>query len=64
MNKYVDSYGSTYIIHETSFVNPANRNETLLFVLTNESDAVLAVSTTSWDVKSWVQSFGLTAVSQ
>ena len=60
MNKYADSYGSTYFIHETTFVNPANQNETLLFVLTNESDSVLAVSTASWDVKSWIQSVGLT----
>ncbi len=60
MNNYTDSYGSTYVIHETTFVNPANRNETLLFVLTNESDSVLAVSTASWDIKTWIQTFGLT----
>ena len=60
MNNYTDSYGSTYVIHETTFVNPASKNETLLFVLTNESDSVLAVSTASWDIKSWIQSFGLT----
>ncbi len=60
MNNYTDSYGSTYVIHETTFVNPASKNETLLFVLTNESDSVLAVSTASWDIKTWIQTFGLT----
>lgn len=60
MTDYADPHNSTYRIHETTFVNPVNGNETLLFVLTNESDSVLQVSTASWDVDSWIRSFELT----
>jgi len=60
MNDYIDPHGSVYRIYETDFVNPSNGTKTVLFVLINESNSVLQVSTASWDVDSWVRSFDLT----
>jgi hypothetical protein len=52
--EYISPEGIIYILHETSFINPGNGLETILFVMVNESGAVVRTSASSWDVKRWV----------
>jgi hypothetical protein len=52
--EYISPEGVIYILHETSFINPGNGLETVLFVLVNESGAVVRTSASSWEVNRWV----------
>ena len=56
---YISPEGVIYDLHETKFINPANGLETVLFVLTNESGAVVRTSASSWDVRKWVDEHAL-----
>lgn len=57
---YTSPDGATYVAHETTFVNPGNGLETLLFVLVNESGAVVRVTAASMEAARWVEDFDLT----
>ena len=62
MQSFTDDYGATYTIHETTFPNPVTGASTVLFVLVNESGAILRASTATWDAKAWVRDFALQSV--
>lgn len=59
MTKFVDTYGSSYSITETTFLNPVTGAETVLFVMVNESGCVLNVSTHTWAPGDWVRDLEL-----
>jgi hypothetical protein len=56
---YTSAEGHQYTIHETTFLNPGTGLETLLFVMVNESGAVVKVTTSSMEVVRWVREFDL-----
>jgi hypothetical protein len=56
---YTSAEGHRYTIHETTFLNPGTGLETLLFVMVNESGAVVKVTTSSMEVVRWVREFDL-----
>jgi hypothetical protein len=59
MTNYLTPDGVPYILHETTFINPGTNLETLLFVVVNESGAVVKACASSTEIVQWINQYEL-----